>query len=73
MYDAMGDVPGAFFRMMCENEAFDVESRPNKWGGGYCTEFPKFRQPFILRKLQRHVRRCGRRGRTRPATRSTPI
>lgn len=48
MYDAMGDVPGAFFRMMCENEAFDVESRPNKWGGGYCTEFPKFRQPFIL-------------------------
>ena len=38
----MGDVPGAFFRMMCENEAFDVESRPNKWGGGYCTEFPKF-------------------------------
>ena len=44
----MGDVPGAFFRMMCENEAFDVESRPNKWGGGYCTEFPKFRQPFIL-------------------------
>ena len=48
MYDAMGDVPGAFFRMMCQNEAFDVESRPNKWGGGYCTEFPKFRQPFIL-------------------------
>ena len=48
MYDAMGDVPGAFFRMMCENEAFDVESRPNKWGGGYCTSFPKYDQPFIL-------------------------
>ena len=25
--------------MMLENEAFDVESRRNKWGGGYCTEF----------------------------------
>ena len=48
MYDGMGDVPGAFFRMMRQNEAFDVDARPNKWGGGYCTEFPKFRQPFIL-------------------------
>ena len=48
MYDAMGDVPGAFFRMMCQNEAFDVDVRPNKWGGGYCTEFVKYHQPFIL-------------------------
>lgn len=48
MYDGMGDVPGTFFRMMCENEAFDVDARPNKWGGGYCTEFVKYHQPFIL-------------------------
>ena len=48
MYDAMGDVPGTFFRMMCQNEAFDVDARPNKWGGGYCTEFVKYHQPFIL-------------------------
>lgn len=34
--------------MMCENEAFDVDARPNKWGGGYCTEFVKYHQPFIL-------------------------
>ena len=34
--------------MMLENEAFDVDARQNKWGGGYCTEFPKYRQPFIL-------------------------
>ncbi|MBQ9332523.1 MAG: M3 family oligoendopeptidase, partial [Oscillospiraceae bacterium] len=33
---------------MLENEAFDVDARKNKWGGGYCTDFPKFRQPFIL-------------------------
>ena len=48
MYHAMGDETGAFIDMMLENEAFDVDSRKNKWGGGYCTEFPKFRQPFIL-------------------------
>ena len=33
---------------MLRNDAFDVDSRKNKWGGGYCTEFPKYRQPFIL-------------------------
>ncbi len=48
MYHAMGEETGAFIDMMLENEAFDVDSRKNKWGGGYCTEFPKYRQPFIL-------------------------
>ena len=48
MYHAMGPECAAFIDMMLENEAFDVDSRKNKWGGGYCTEFPVFRQPFIL-------------------------
>ena len=48
MYHAMGEETAAFIDMMLENEAFDVDSRRNKWGGGYCTDFPKFRQPFIL-------------------------
>ena len=48
MYHAMGPETGAFIDMMLENEAFDVDSRKNKWGGGYCTEFPKWKQPFIL-------------------------
>ena len=48
MYHAMGGETGAFIDMMLENEAFDVDARKNKWGGGYCTEFPKYRQPFIL-------------------------
>ena len=48
MYHKMGDETGAFIDMMLENEAFDVDSRKNKWGGGYCTIFPSFRQPFIL-------------------------
>ena len=48
MYSSMSEETAAFIQMMLENEAFDVEARKNKWGGGYCTEFMKYRQPFIL-------------------------
>ena len=48
MYHAMGSETGAFIDLMLKNEAFDVDSRKNKWGGGYCTEFAKYKQPFIL-------------------------
>ena len=48
MYHTMSKESGEFIDMMLENEAFDVDARKNKWGGGYCTEFPKYRQPFIL-------------------------
>ena len=48
MYHAMGEETGAFIDLMLGNDAFDVDSRKNKWGGGYCTEFPKYKQPFIL-------------------------
>ena len=48
MYHAMGEETGKFIDMMIDNDAFDVDSRKNKWGGGYCTEFPLYKQPFIL-------------------------
>ena len=48
MYHAMSPESAAFIDMMLANDAFDVDSRQNKWGGGYCTEFPNFKQPFIL-------------------------
>lgn len=48
MYRNMSDTTGEFFDMMLETDAFDVESRKNKWGGGYCIDFPSYRQPFIL-------------------------
>ena len=48
MYDDMNPVIGAFMRSMQEAEAFDVDARDGKWGGGYCTCFPKYKQPFIL-------------------------
>lgn len=48
MYHAMGEETGKFIDMMIDNDAFDVDSRKNKWGGGYCTHFPAYHQPFIL-------------------------
>ncbi len=48
MYHAMSPESAKFIDMMLENDAFDVEPRKGKWGGGYCTEFSKYRQPFIL-------------------------
>lgn len=48
MYHDMGADTARFFDFMLETEAFDVEARKNKWGGGYCTQFPNYKQPFIL-------------------------
>lgn len=48
MYDKMNPEIGDFMREMQEAEAFDVDSRDGKWGGGYCTVFASYRQPFIL-------------------------
>ncbi len=48
MYDDMNPEVGAFMHKMLDAEAFDVEAREGKWGGGYCTTFPKYCQPFIL-------------------------
>jgi M3 family oligoendopeptidase len=48
MYNEMHPEIGAFMKSMLDNEAFDVESREGKWGGGYCTAFDKYSQPFIL-------------------------
>ncbi len=48
MYHEMGGETGKFIDMMIDNDAFDVDSRKNKCGGGYCTEFPQYEQPFIF-------------------------
>lgn len=47
-YREMSDETGSFMAEMLEAEAFDTLARDGKWGGGYCTCFEKFRQPFIL-------------------------
>ncbi len=48
MYDDMDKEIGDFMRFMIESGAFDVEARTGKWGGGYCTQFADYVQPFIL-------------------------
>ena len=48
MYRDMSPKTGAFMLKMREAGAFDVEAREGKWGGGYCTTFADYKQPFIL-------------------------
>ena len=48
MYNAMKSEIGDFMQRMLDAEAFDVEARDGKFGGGYCTTFAKYKQPFIL-------------------------
>ena len=48
MYAAMSPETDAFFSFMRENELFDLVTRQNKHLGGYCTELPSLRAPFIF-------------------------
>ncbi len=48
MYNEMNAQTGEFFNFMCEHELFDLESKPGKHMGGYCTFLPKYKAPFIF-------------------------
>ena len=48
MYREMSEETGDFFDMMCEMELFDLETKPNKDMGGYCTDFYDYKVPFIF-------------------------
>ena len=48
MYNEMSKETGEFFTFMRENNYFDLETKPNKRGGGYCTSLPKYKAPFIF-------------------------
>ena len=48
MYDELSSETSSFFRFLVENELMDLETKPNKQGGGYCTYIPKFQLPFIF-------------------------
>ncbi len=48
MYAEMNGEIGKFFAQMADSEAFDVQSREGKCGGGYCTSFPDYHQEFIF-------------------------
>ena len=48
MYDELSKETSSFFRFLVENELMDLETKPNKQGGGYCTYIPKYKMPFIF-------------------------
>ncbi len=48
MYSEMSPETNEFFNFMCESELLDLEAKPNKQGGGYCTSFPEYKAPFIF-------------------------
>jgi len=48
MYTEMGPITGDFFDLLRDNELLDVISRPGKVPGGYMTQFPKYKVPFVF-------------------------
>ncbi len=48
MYRDMSAETGAFFDFMVEHDLFDLETRPGKRGGGYCTFMADMKAPFIF-------------------------
>lgn len=48
MYEEMSKETGEYFKMMCDSELFDLETKPNKAMGGYCTDFFDYKVPFIF-------------------------
>ena len=48
MYSKMSKETGEFFKMMVDNELFDLTTKPNKEMGGYCTEILDYKVPFIF-------------------------
>ena len=48
MYDEMSKETSEFFRFMVNANMMDLESKPGKAGGGYCTTFPSYKTPFVF-------------------------
>ena len=48
MYEALSPETGEFFNFMTEYGLYDLVTRENKHLGGYCTELPEFKAPFIF-------------------------
>ncbi len=47
MFDAMGEL-GEFYRLMVNQHLLDLQNRPGKAGGGFCTSFPSYGLPYIF-------------------------
>ena len=47
-YSELSPVTDEFWKFMREHEMLDVESKPGKAGGGYCTRIANMHSPFIF-------------------------
>ena len=48
MYRELAPEAGEFFDFMVEYDLFDLETKPGKRVGGYCTSLPLYHAPFIF-------------------------
>ncbi|MDQ1238493.1 MAG: oligoendopeptidase [Thermodesulfobacteriota bacterium] len=48
IFSQMDERLGAYFRRMEREHLLDLDNRKNKAPGGYCTDFPASRKPFIF-------------------------
>ncbi len=48
MYDEMSPETSKFFNFMLEHDLLELDSKPGKQGGGYCTYIPNHDAPFIF-------------------------
>lgn len=48
MYHELSPETGEFFDFMVERDLMDLETKPGKQGGGYCTFIPNYESPFIF-------------------------
>ncbi len=48
MYEEMSPETGEFINFMLKHDLLDLDAKPGKAGGGYCTYIPKYRAPFIF-------------------------
>ncbi len=48
MYNEMSKETSEFFRFMTERELLELDAKPGKSGGGFCTYFADYKSPFIF-------------------------
>lgn len=48
MYRELSDAAGRFFDFMLRYDLFDLETKPGKQQGGYCTMLAEYKAPFIF-------------------------
>jgi len=48
MYEEMSEETAKFFNFMVEHELLELDAKPGKQGGGYCTFIPEYDSPFIF-------------------------